>query len=269
MDFAAFAALPDDRLDLLCGALLIARDEYPDLDLAAETARVASLCLPRQASLGARPVAEAVAILADHFGGELGFHGNTGDYYDPRNSFVPDVVARRTGIPISLSVVYLELARAAGLRASGVAFPGHFLVRVEGAQAPLFIDPFAGGRTKSRAELDVALAAATAPTGASTSAYAPARTRDVLGRMLTNLRHVYATRGDLRRLLLVLDRFVELFPRAAGEVRDRGLVAAKLGSRLGAIADLERYLTLAPEAGDVAEVRRALLLLERHAAPSN
>ncbi|MCA9598963.1 MAG: tetratricopeptide repeat protein [Myxococcales bacterium] len=270
MEFHDFARQPDQQLDVGLGALLIAKDAYPSLDLALEQARLDALGLGPGALRELPPLSQA-RVLSEHLYGELGFRGNDSDYYDPRNSYLNDVMERRVGIPITLAVIYQDVARRAGVSASGVNFPGHFLLRIDAPDhAPLFIDPFHGGGvldrdalfrlwaevTGGKAEVDDKVLRATS-------------SRQTLVRMLMNLRAIYATRGDYRALYLVLDRIVELAPDSASEVRDRGLLAAKLGAPRAALEDLALYLSMAPQAGDVAEVRRIVDAIEGKIGPEN
>src|SRR3982750_3639222 len=142
MDFENLALLPDDRIDVLTGALLIAKDEYPSLGIAHERQRIDEIARPlgRLEDLDA---ADQASLLAERLFGDCGFRGNADDYYDPRNSYLNCVLDRRLGIPLPLPLVYTGVARRAGVPASGVGFPGHFLVRIEtDSGEPLMIDPF-------------------------------------------------------------------------------------------------------------------------------
>jgi len=265
VDFRAYAAQPDAELELLEGALLIAGDARPGLDRSAVERQLDELAAPLQALPVAQlpPRAQARA-LGDQLFVRAGFRGNTRDYYDPRNSFLDEVLARRTGIPISLSVVYLEVARRAGVQASPVGFPGHFLVCIQEPQRgsgssqerPLAIDPFQGGAILD----DRALAALLDRSGSKLEyrpeLIVPMPVRQVVARMLLNLRAIYAQRGDMARLLVVFDRLIDLLPSSAEERRDRGLLFARLGAPAAAVADLEHYLELAPGAADTPQVER-------------
>jgi regulator of sirC expression with transglutaminase-like and TPR domain len=256
MDFANLALLPDDRIDVLTGALLIAKDQYPSLDITHERQRIEEIAEPlgRLEDLDA---ADQASLLAERLFGDCGFRGNADDYYDPRNSYLNCVLDRRLGIPITLSLVYTEVARRAGVPASGVGFPGHFLVRIEtDSGEPLMIDPFGSGRVVGRGTLESLLERGPVNRKTSRALLATANPRTTLARMLGNLKGVYAARGELSRLLVVTSRLLELCPDSATDVRDRGLVAMRLGSPRVAEADLARYLTLEPEASDVAEIRR-------------
>jgi regulator of sirC expression with transglutaminase-like and TPR domain len=270
MDFGVYAAQPDDALDLLQGALLIAQDEYPSLDLRVQTARIDELAAPlRKTGIGALPVGDQIAALAAHLFERWGFRGNEQDYYDPRNSFLNDVLDRRLGIPITLAILYVEVAARAGVTAQGVGFPGHFLVRVDAPGGPLIVDPFRGGGVLDGTALSELLERGGGGRDFSDALLEPAPVRKVLVRMLMNLRSIYASRGDYSRLLVVLDRIVDLLPGAPRELRDRGLLSARLGAPEAAMDDLRHYVRLAPHAGDVAEVRRIIDQLEQGHAAAN
>jgi regulator of sirC expression with transglutaminase-like and TPR domain len=261
MDFSTLAELPDDRIDVLTGALLLAKDEYPALDVAHEMTRIDELAAPL-GRLDGLIAADQATMLAERLFVECGFRGNENDYYDPKNSFLNSVLDRRLGIPITLSVLYTEVARRAGVPASGVGFPKHFLVRIETESGePLLVDPFGGGRVVGRGTLESWLEQRSRSPRASRTALAPASPRAILVRLLGNLKGVYAARGELPRLLVVISRILELSPNSADDLRDRGFVAMRLGAPRVAEGDFRRYLDLRPEAGDVAEVRRLLTKL--------
>lgn len=266
MDFGTYAAQPDDELDLLEGALLIASDAHPGLDRRMVEGELDALAEPlKRRGLGAMPAPAQARVLADHLFVGIGFHGNDADYYDPRNSFLDDVIARRTGIPISLSVLYVEVARRAGVMASPVGFPGHFLVRIDDPERRLVVDPFHGGGALDEVGLAELLRRSGSKLRYSSELIAPTPVRQVVARMLMNLRGIYASRGDYSRLLLVIDRLIELLPAATDEFRERGVLFARLGAPAAAHADLSRYVASLPHADDVPEVRR---WLDRLAAES-
>jgi regulator of sirC expression with transglutaminase-like and TPR domain len=273
VDFSEFSSLPDDRLDLLLGTVLIARDSYPLLSFAEQRRRFDELAAPLlHERLMELRVTERCNRLASYLYGECGFRGNTDDFHDPRNSFINEVLDRRVGIPISLAVVYIEVARRCGMTVSGIGFPGHFLVRLDDPRhnEALIADPFGGGIALDRAALERLLQQSGG--GAKkleSSMLIPASTRQILARMLMNLRAIYANRGDYARLLLVLDRLIDLMPEVANELRDRGLLWAKLGAPQGALGDLRRYVDSLPHAGDIPEVRRLIAQLERTTALPN
>lgn len=270
MSFADYAAQPDGDLSLLEGALWIAKDAYPDLDWASQRRRLDELAVPlvRAELEGIAAPAQAVALAA-YLSSDCGFRGNSEDYYAPENSFINRVLERRLGIPISLAVVYIEVARRAGVEASGVGFPGHFLVRIQDADNHIIVDPFSN-RILDRSELERLCNIAThGRQSLSDEMLQPAPTRNVIARMLLNLRSVYATRADRRRLLVVLDRLVDLLPLAVEHRRDRGLLCAELGAPLAALADIDAYLGALPHAADSVELRRLRTALDKSAAACN
>jgi regulator of sirC expression with transglutaminase-like and TPR domain len=257
VNFGAYAAQPDDELDLLEGALLIASDARPGLDPEAVASEVDALAEPlRRRGLATLPAPAQARVLADHLFVGIGFHGNDADYYDPRNSFLDEVIARRTGIPISLSVLYVEVARRAGVTASPVGFPGHFLVRIDDHERRLVVDPFHGGGALDEVALADLLRRSGSKLRYSSELIAPTPVRQVVARMLMNLRGIYASRGDFRRLLLVIDRLIDLMPGSTDELRERGLLLARLGAPAAAAEDLSRYVETFPHADDAPEVRR-------------
>jgi len=257
LDFRAYARQPDDELDLLEGALLIASDARPGLDPAAVSAELDALAGPLAGGrLSELPAPLQARALADHLFVREGFHGNSGDYYDPKNSFLDEVITRRTGIPISLSVLYVEVARRVGVWAAPVGFPGHYLVRVEDHDRRVVVDPFHGGGLLDEVELADLLRRSGSKLRYSSEMIEPTPVRQVVARMLMNLRGIYATRGDYARLLVILDRIVDLLPESIEELRDRGFLLGRLGAPDAAVGDLKRYLELTPNAGDIPEVRR-------------
>ena len=225
------------------------------------------------ATLPRCPLEAQADALSEHLYEELGFRGNEQDYYDPKNSLLPDVLDRKLGIPISLALVYCEVAKRVGVRARGVSFPGHFLVRVDGPgreDEPVAVDPFFGGRRLDVPALQKLLARATPSQTFSVAEHlAPAGSRSMLVRMLINLKWIYATRGDFARALLALDRIISLNPDSVPALRERGMLAARLGSVEAARADLSRLLELVPQAPDAAAIRQRLEELRGKASVLN
>ena len=264
MDFKNYAAQADEELELLTGALLIARDAYPGLDLSEQRTRIDTLAAPLiERGVAALPPRLQARALADHLCLHNGFRGNREDYYDPRNSFLCDVLERKLGIPISLSIIFVEVARRAGVDARGVGFPGHFLLRIDGADETVIVDAFESGAILERADLSELLSRSGGKLTFKDEMLAPTPVRHILARVLMNLRGIYAARAAYPSLLLVLDRLIDLLPEATDELRDRGYLCAKLGAPAAAIADLSRYVEAFPHAGDVIEVRRVIAELER------
>jgi regulator of sirC expression with transglutaminase-like and TPR domain len=229
--FAAVVAREDFTLDR--AALLIGAWDYPqrDLDLYCDQLDAIASSVAPEVQHAASGIARARAI-SDALFDRMGFYGNTDDYYDPRNSFLADVIDRRCGIPISLSVVYLEIARRVGVLAQGVNFPGHFLVRVAIEDAWLFLDPFTKGRAMSPADLEALLRKTTTPTAVlEPSVIAAASKRQIVARMLVNLAGIYGRNGDLPRSLDVLERLAVLEPQNPRIARD----LAQLRERVDAL----------------------------------
>jgi regulator of sirC expression with transglutaminase-like and TPR domain len=244
-------------------ALAIAAEEYPGLDAAAYLARLDALgALVRERALEPQRAAGRLRALCDVLFEELGFRGNEESYYDPRNSFLNEVLDRRLGIPISLSVLLMEVGRRAGLPLQGVGLPRHFLVKLRPQAGPeVFIDAFSGGALFSRDECAARFRGG--PTGQELDPrwFEAVTPRQILGRMLQNLKRIYVEQGDDVRAYWVVDRLVLVAPEAADELRDRGLVSARLGLRAAAARDLAAYLERVPGAPDASQIREALATL--------
>lgn len=214
-------------------ALLIGAWDYPERNVEQYREQLDRIAMIAQPEVTRAPggIGRARAI-SDCLFERLGFSGNTDDYYDPRNSFLTDVLDRRTGIPISLSVLYLEVARRVGVLAQGVNFPGHFLVRVAIEDAWLFLDPFSAGRTLTPADLETLLRKTTTPDAVlEPSVIAAASKRQIVARMLVNLAGIYGRNGDLPRSLDVLERLAVLEPSNPRIARD----LAQLRERVDAL----------------------------------
>lgn len=250
--------------DLLRATLLVARSEYPELDVDAEARRVDVLAdRGRHVVMGRGR--ERIDSFNAFFFEELGFRGNRQDYFDPRNSFVNEVVDRRTGIPISLAVVYLEVGRRLGFRTAGVAFPGHFLARCGGT----IVDCF-NQRVLDRDGCQTLLDAATE--GAlrlRDEMLEPAAPREIVGRMLANLRAIYLGRSDWSRALRTCELAVALEPGRPDARRDRGLALLHLEDFGRAVGDLEHYVRAARRADDVEMVGARLALARKLLARIN
>ncbi|HEX7089320.1 MAG TPA: transglutaminase-like domain-containing protein [Longimicrobiales bacterium] len=263
--FEAAVLRPEPELDLASAALLVAAEEYPQLPLAPYLRRLDLLAERVHDRLGDETAPLVVVQeLSRVLFVEEGFRGNVEAYYDVRNSFLNDVLDRRLGIPITLSVVYLEVGWRLGLPLVGVGFPGHFLVRYEGEAVRLLVDPFEGGRLRfedQAQELLDRVYGGMVPL--QPEFLQPASKRDILVRILTNLKGIYLNARDDRRALAAVERILLLRPGATGEVRDRGMLLARIGRVGEAIADLQRYLNSAPEAPDARRVRELIRELGR------
>lgn len=276
--FAAFAALPDEDMDLAEGALLVADLAYPTLDHAAYHRRFDVLAAAVRAELQLahhRPLPSdqtcrrAVAahvlralrrVLADR----EGFAGNRDDYYDPRNSFLNDVLDRKQGIPITLSAVYIAVGRRLGAPLVGVGLPAHFVAKwplPAGEGGDLYIDAFSAGEVMDEADCADFVKRLLAPSGTGrldAQWFEAVSTRAILTRMLNNLKLVYLQRGETTPALAVVDRLVLLRPDLTQELRDRGLLRLALGEPLLAASDLSAYAARAPEAPETRRLRRRL-----------
>lgn len=275
--FEQLAALPDESIDVAAGAALIARDAYATLDVSELLGELSDLATPLgEGALALLSPAEQSDALSHYVFENLGFRGNDQDYYDPRNSLLPDVLGRKLGIPITLALVYCEVARRAGVLARGVSFPGHFLVRIDSPnagtanQAPVILDPFFAGRRMDATALQKLLErSGGAQKLVAEEHLVPASARTMLVRMLINLKWIYATRGDFARALLALDRIISLTPDSVPAIRERGLLAARLGSVEAARADLSRLLELSPQGPDSSSIRKQLEELRAKASVLN
>jgi len=267
--FLRIARLPDEQIDLAEAALWIAAEQYDGLDVASYLARLAELAEGAGPALHtARTPEQRVAALNRFLYEERGFHGNRSDYYDARNSFLNEVIERRTGIPITLAVVYLAVGQRLGLPLHGVGFPGHFLVKCD-APDEILIDPFEGklvSRDECEARWRATLGADTPFDARALEAAAP---RPTLARLIGNLKQVFLAQQDWPRALACVERILVLAPDAPLELRDRGLLYARLECFSAAAADLQRFLELAPGDPTAVGVRQQLVELRRSAPPLN
>lgn len=262
--FAAAVQAPDEAIDLAEAALLIAAEAYPGLDLDRYRARLDALGDGARASIDAAGSDEArVRALIRYLAREQRFTGNQDDYYDRRNSFLNEVLDRRTGIPITLGVVYIEVARRAGLTVRGVGFPGHFLAKYEGGSEIVF-DPFFG-LLLTEAQCARRLQAVLGTDAPFDRRYLRIATaKEILVRMLRNLKQVFLQARELEPALSCSERILLVQPELAAEVRDRGLLYHQLECHAAAQADLERFLVLAPDDDSADVVREKLIEIRRH-----
>ena len=267
-----FAALvqSDDGFPLLEAAASIAQDEYPGCDVQQLLGEMDYLLARLQRRLGPdTPALERLRVLNQFFFADLGFGGNVNNYYDPENSYLHAVLHTRRGIPISLGVLWLELAQGVGLQVRGVAFPGHFMVKALLPGGQVLMDPFTG-QSLSREELSERLmpfrrgaesqGLDDVPLGLYLQAAQP---REIIARMLRNLKEVHQASQDWSRLIAVQDRLIVLLPEAWVEWRDRGLAHAELGNTREAVADLEHYCARTDDTLDRELMQQRLTALRR------
>ncbi len=274
LEYFALLVADDASLSLIEAAATLAHDEFPQLDTEAVLAEVDALAhkLKKRIPSDAVPLMR-LRWLNRYFFQELGFSGNVNNYYDPHNSYLHCVLRTRRGIPITLALLYNELATQIGLSATGVAFPGHFLAKLGmPPKGEIIIDPFTG-QSLSRPELEELLlpfqpGANSAPSEVPLAFYLrSAEPREVLARMLRNLKEIHRGAGAWQRLLAVTQRLVILLPQVWEERRDRGLAYAELGADAAAALDLATYLEHAPRAADRRAIAQRLVTLRSGGAP--
>ena len=263
LDYFASLVQQDDSIPLFEAALAIAQDADPQLDLAATQVEIDKLAATLQRRLA--PDASSIQklrLLNHFFYRELGFAGNINNYYDPDNSYLHRVIHTRRGIPISLAVLYMELAQQIGLNVKGISFPGHFLMKLSVQAGDIVLDPF-NGASLSREELEERLEPYFAqhdyleevPLSRYLNAAPP---REILVRMLRNLKTLFAEHMQWDRVLDVQQRLMILLPDDISERRDRGLAYANLECPQAALQDLEAYLAKQPHALDAEVLRNKL-----------
>jgi regulator of sirC expression with transglutaminase-like and TPR domain len=266
-DFRQAVDRPEKKIELSRAALTIALTDYPDLDIADYLARIDRLAMEVTGRLYPEAdIYRSIAALNYVLFRQYGFHGNRDDYFNPKNSFLNEVIERKTGIPITLSVLYMEVAQRVGLTLDGVGFPGHFLVKCVGGGEEIVIDAFNSGEILSREDMDKMLFDLYGGKVVFHSDFLASSTKkDILKRMLANLKAIYIKENDLVRSLAALDRLVILDPISAVDIRDRGMVYLRLEYYAQAREDFEAYLRLRPDAEDAMLVREQLVRLAKEA----
>ena len=256
---------PDECIDLGKAALYIAQEEYPELD-----PKEYLNTLDRMAEeLSARLPANRYPLLIiqninQYLYDNLGFNGNNNDYYDPRNSFVNQVIDRRVGIPISLSLIYLEIARRIDFPMVGIGMPGHFLISPNFEEMEIFVDTFNHGEIIFPQDCQDRLNQIYKQNVIFQPEYLEAVSKkQFLARMLNNLKIIYVHQQELEKALAAVERKLLLFPDAPIELRDRGLLLFQLGYFSQAIRDLENYLEIVPDSEDVSTIRSLLSQLRK------
>jgi regulator of sirC expression with transglutaminase-like and TPR domain len=277
--FQELVAREDTHLDLARACLMIAQDAYPRLEVERYLGEIERLATRLRTRMPLSSAAEErVVALNEFLFDDLGYSGNTDEYYDPRNSYLNEVIERKTGIPITLSILYMELGRRVGLPLEGVSFPGHFLVRLKVRGGVLVLDPFAAGLPQSEADLRQRLQRVI-PEGVAGDvpvAQLPldqfleaASKRQILARLLRNLKGIYREIDKPERMLEVLNRMLVVAPDASAELRDRGYVYQRLECWRSALKDLSDYVQREPEAPDLDDVRTTLMDLSARCARLN
>jgi regulator of sirC expression with transglutaminase-like and TPR domain len=263
LEYFAMLVQSDVDFPLLEAAISLAQDEYPDLDVQQVLGEVDQLLarLKLRIPEDAGPLHKLRAV-NQFFFRDLSFAGNVNDYYDPDNSYLSVILHTRRAIPITLAVLWIELAQGLGLAARGVGFPGHFMLKVNLPEGQVVIDPV-NGQSLSREQLSERLQQHSNPVGLMNELDVPlghylqmAPSRDIIARMLRNLKEIHTTQEDWPRLILVLDRLIILLPNAWAEYRDRGLAHAETGMPEQALRDLQIYLGNVHESTDRAAIAK-------------
>lgn len=263
--FAEVATRSEEEFDLALAALLVAAEEYPQLPAEIYLARLDAMAERARDRLGQESASLLVLQEVGHVIHELnGLRGNVENFYDPRNSFLNDVLDRRLGIPITLSIVWLEVGWRLGLPLEGVNFPGHFLVRYRGEAMPVLVDPYHGGQIRFEDEAASLFGQAFGPQAAYDPGYLrPASRKDIIVRLLSNLKLIYTNQRDEARALSALDRILLIRPDSHDDLRDRGMLLARTGRSAEAVADLALYLQRVPDASDATRIRMLIDALEQ------
>ena len=260
-------AVAEPELDLARVALTIALPEYPELDVTHYLSCMDRLAGSVSELTGAtEDVYRRLACVDYVLFKDRGFMGNSEDYYDPENSFLNRVIARKRGIPITLSVLYMEVCRRVGLGVQGVGFPGHFLVKTVCDGEEIFVDPFHNGSILSSSDLQGLLDKMYGGRlEVQPESLAAVSSRQIVQRMLNNIKLIYSNRQDVKRCLGVVEQLVVLNPDEPEQIRDRGLLRLRLEDGVGARIDFERYLELAPNSDDAATVREQIEKIRNNA----
>ena len=271
--FIAAIQMVDANIELDRAALLIAAEEYPSLEVEEYLSRLDEFAENSRRRMTADELRDSLLraeILAHHLFGENRFAGNSKDYYDARNSFLNEVIDRGRGIPIALSVVFIEVARRLGIQLYGVGLPGHFLVKYSDTANEVFFDPFNGGKILTENDCRQKVEEMYQGRVSFHPTFLKAFTKkQILSRMLQNLKGVYFNTGELNKAFGVIERLVLLNPDSMEEIRDRGLVNFARKKYVLARPDLEAYLQALPDAQDQEQVRKALNELRQKQAQLN
>jgi regulator of sirC expression with transglutaminase-like and TPR domain len=274
IEFAALVSpeIEDEQIDLLTSALTIAKLEYPELEVSQYRERVTTLAdrVKERASRSTDSL-EILGVINEVLYGDEGFRGNVSDYYDPKNSFFNDVLDRKLGIPITLSVLYMEVARRAGVPVFGVGMPGHFLLKfyeIDGRE--LFLDAYNSGRLLSPEDCQEKLTEIyNGQIPLDAKFLTPVGKRQILTRMLNNLRSIYMTNRLLKKALAVIDLILVIYPRSSDDVKQRAMLRYQLGFLHGAADELDEYVKMAPEASDADEMKQTAMAIRRTIALMN
>ncbi|MCI0612238.1 tetratricopeptide repeat protein [bacterium] len=263
--FRNLAAQPDHKISLAEAALQIALDEYPELDISHYKNLLKGWSTSMNAKFSRKRIRNQLEEINQWLFREMSFTGNIENYYDPRNSFLNDVMDRRTGIPITLSIIYLEMAWALGMSAAGVGFPGHFLVRVMDDAKPVYIDPFHQGNIMTAQECVEFLNEITEGELKFDQKFLSAvNKKEIIVRMLRNLKRIYIEMSNYSKLINILDHLVVITAGEAEEIRDRGIIYYQMKAFKNALHDFETFLSIAPDSEDAEVIQQYLQVLQEY-----
>lgn len=245
--------------DLATGALLVASTDDPNVDISGCCANLDRMAEAARARMPSEPgPLEELNAITDLLFGVIGFTGNRDDYYNPNNSYLHQVLERRLGIPITLSLLCIEVGRRAGVPVLGIGMPGHFLIRHRDEEN-YFVDAFNGGALMNRDECGAVLRQAAGDDARLEEHHLnPATPREILARVLRNLKAVYWDREDFDRCITTIGALMTVLPDRPEEQRDRGVVHLKAGNHQQSADDFAAYIEAAPQADDIETVRNAL-----------
>ena len=272
-EFSVFVSpeIDDEKIDLVRGALVIARTEYPDLDIEEYAGRIERMARRAAALAPDLDPQRTLAALNQVVFEQADLRGNRDDYYDPRNSFLNDVLDRGLGIPITLSIIYMEVACRIGLHLVGVGMPGHFLLKHYGADGQeRLIDCFNRGDILSRQDCQTRLDEIYSGDMKLRPEFLhPISRRQILTRMLNNLKTVYLSTRNFRKALPIADLILVIYPQSSEDLKQRALLRYSMGMQSLSAEDLDAYLKAAPNASDAEEVRQMMLSIRRMLALMN
>ena len=264
---------PDEDISLAEAALLIAGHGYPELNVAAYLSRIEELAYMLRLRIDEDDsIPERISALNQFLFGELGFAANSDDYYDPRNSFLNEVLERRTGIPITLSVIYIELGRKVGLPLQGVSFPGHFLVKCAVPEGAVVLDPYSGGISLGLPDLQKRLRevqGGEVSRAIVAELLVSATNKEIIVRLLRNLKAIYLREHKLDKALPIMNWIIATMPEQTPELRDRGMIYQELECPRAALTDFETYLQLSPGSDDAGDIRGRIIELRKEVARLN
>ena len=240
---------PDEEIDLAKASLNYAKAEYPDLDVKKYLNILDAIALEIKSQLPAEGYPLKIIKTINYYLFDcLGFQGNQQNYYEPENSFLNKVIDRKIGIPITLSVVYLAIAKRINFPMVGIGMPGHFLIRPELEEVSIFVDPFNRGEILFKQDCQEKLSQIyQQEIELDSSLLAPVSNKQILARMLNNLKLIYLHRRELDKALASMSGMIKIFPDSAAEIRDRGLLYYQTNRWREAVVDLEYFLKIAPQ----------------------